>query len=346
VPATYRDIQQMTGLSFATISKYFNGGNLLARNRRAIEEASAALNFRVNEFARGLRTRRSQTVGVLLAELNSSFNTSIIARVEEILRAHGYGTIICDCRSDRSGEAEAVEFLLGKMIDGLIAIPLGNDGSVFAPAVERGVPVVLIDRLTDGFTTDSVIVDNAAASRTAVDELVLHGHRRIAILSGPDDIFTMRERTRGFQQALEEHGIEPCADYLVTGDMTVDGGSTGIKRVLDLDEPPTAVFCVNYELTLGAVIALTESKIKFPEAVSLVGFDNLMLTRIVTPRPTMVVQPIGRIAEVAAELVLKRMVQNEPHEPRIIVLPTELVRGESVGTLATRASRVVARGLP
>ena len=330
--STYKDIQEMTGLSLSTISKYFNGGNVLASNRRAIGGAAAALGFRVNEFARGLRTACSRTVGVLLPELDSSFSTAIIARVEEILRAHGYGMIICDCRGDTSGEAEAVDFLLGKMIDGLIAIPLGGDGAVFAPAAERGVPVVLIDRLAQGFTTDSVTVDNANASRLAVDHLVEHGHRRIAIVSGPADIYTMRERLQGFRQALAEHGIEPSGGHVVPGDMTVDGGFAGMRQLLDLADPPSAVFCVNYELTLGAVIALIETGTRFPESISLIGFDNLLLPRVVTPRPTMVVQPISRIAEVAADLLLERMAKNGPDLPRTIVLPTELVLGESVGT--------------
>ncbi|HZL03823.1 MAG TPA: LacI family DNA-binding transcriptional regulator [Coriobacteriia bacterium] len=330
MPATYHDIQRLTGLSLATISKFFNGGNVRSQNRQAIEAAVEELGYRVNEFARSLRTSKSNTVGVLLSELDSSFNTSIIARVEDILRAHGYGTIICDAHRDPRVEREAVEFLLGKMVDGVLAIPVADEGTAYRPALDRKVPVVLIDRLVRDLEADAVVVSNKKASTSGVDELVRWGHRRIALVAGTDDSYTMRERRRGFREALVSHGVEPVEQYLPVAHLEVQGGYQAVLDLLALPVPPTAVFCANYELTLGAVMALNETGTRVPDDVSLIGFDNLLLTKVVRPRPTMVVQPIERIADVAAELMLGRLTMETWSGSRVVTLDTTLVVGESV----------------
>jgi LacI family transcriptional regulator len=328
---TYHDIQRETGLSLATISKYFNGGNVRAANRVAIEAAVQRLGFRVNEFARSLRTSRSMTVGVLLAELNSSFNTSIISRVEDLLRTHGYGTIICNANRSTAVERDAVEFLLGKMVDGIIAIPVAGAGTAYRPALDRGVPVVLIDRLVAGLDTDSVVVDNATAFDAAVEELLALGHERIALIAAGDEVYTHRERRRGVRELLERNGLAPAPEYLPIAGQEVTGGYEAAQTLLGLPRRPTAILCANYEMTLGAVMALNEAATRVPEEVSLIGFDNLMLTKVVKPRPTIVVQPVDEIVKASADLMLRRLAGSPATGPRLITLPTTLVRGESVG---------------
>jgi len=135
--ATYKDIRRMTGLSLATISKHFNGGNVTYANRVLIEHAARDLGYRVNDFARGLRSRRSMTLGVVLAELNSTFNTTIVSAMEERLREAGYGTIICDSRGSSQAEAESIRFLIGKMVDGIVIVPVGDDVEGLDAAAER-----------------------------------------------------------------------------------------------------------------------------------------------------------------------------------------------------------------
>lgn len=331
MPATYKDIQRLTGLSLSTISKYFNGGNVKDENRRAIDRAVEKLNFHLNEYARGLKSRRSKTIGVLIPELNSTFNTSIIADVEDILRMHGYGTIVCDCHLNKKMEREAFEFLLSKMVDGIITIPFDRTGEHLKMAQVRGVPVVLVDRLTTGYKTDAVIVDNTGAAGLAVDEFVSCGHRRIAILCGPSGIYTMEARLEGFKKALLQNHLDLCDEYLVSTELSVGGGYKGVKQLLNLEEPPTALLCANYEITLGAMIALNESGLKIPSQLSVIGFDNLMLSQIVKPRLTIIVQPMREIAENAAGLMLDRLKQQKSVAGiRIVELNANLIKGDSV----------------
>lgn len=327
VTATYKDIRRLTGLSLATISKHFNGGNVLEANRVLIDRAVRDLGYQVNDFARGLRSRRSMTLGVVLDELNRTFNTTIVSAMEERLRAAGYGTIIADSRGNPEVEAEAIHFLLGKMVDGIVIVPVGPEVSGLDAAAARGVPVVAIDRPVETPVVDAVVIDNRAAVASAVELLASAGHTAIALLAGPDEWYTMRERRAGFSEAVGRlTGRPPRPDLVGSDPVTVEGGYAGMRRLMALPHPPTAVVCGNYEFTLGATIALNE--LPADQAVSLVGFDHLDLARVIRPHPSIVVQPVTEIAARAAELILARVGGTGPDGPTLIVLGAQLVVGD------------------
>ncbi len=332
MPSTYKDIQRLTGLSLSTISKYLNGGNVLEENARAIDSAIETLDFRVNEFARGLKTRRSKTVGVLIPELNSTFNTTIIADIEDLLRKNGYGAIVCDCRMDKAMEKDALDFLLGKMVDGIINIPFDGSGEHLTGANLRDIPVVLLDRPVSKYGFDTILVDNFAASRRAAWEFARHGHRRAAILCGSEESYTMSERMRGFDAGLREYGMDRGPGSVVKVGHTIDGGYEGAKRLLGSLRRPTAVFCANYEITVGTIIAVNELGLKIPDELSIIGFDNLTLSQIIRPQLTIVAQPMRRMAETASKLLLFRMKGNTP-DPAVRTLPLSFISGASVARL-------------
>lgn len=322
--ATYKDIQRLTGLSLATISKYYNGGNVLITNRELIEKAAVELDYQVNNVARGLRSRRSMTVGVILDELDSVFNTTIVSRMEERLREAGYATIICTSRKDTASQADVLRFLVGKMVDGIIVVPVDDDDSFLSYAQTRCVPVVAVDRLIPG--TDSVVIDNRAAINSAVKLLHDAGHKTIGLLAGPDNTYTMRERRAGFCDAvLSFTGVSPRPELTMTDEIGIEGGYSGMRRLLSLTSPPTAVVCANYDFTLGATVALNELE---PDSrPALVGFDNLELARLISPRPTLVTQPIDDIAIDAVDLLLRRINGEGPEGPITIALGTTLMIG-------------------
>ena len=151
-----KDIARKTGLGLATISSYFNGGNVREKNRKKIEAAIEELHYEVNEVARGLKTNATRTVGVVIPELNNVFCAEIITEMEDILRGHGYATIVCDCRTDRKLEQEAVDFLSRKRVDGIINMPVDTEGCHLKKFLKTGKPVVLIDRKIQGAACDSV----------------------------------------------------------------------------------------------------------------------------------------------------------------------------------------------
>jgi LacI family transcriptional regulator len=336
---TLKDIARETGLSLATVSKYINGGVLKEANRAAVERAIRETGYTVNEYARSLKSNRSRSVGVIIPELNNVFITQIISQVEKILQGHGYSIIICDCHTDEKRECEAVRFLLGKMVDGIINMPVCQDGRHLKPALSRKVPVLLIDREIPGLRdADSVHIDNAAAADAAVSYLLEKGHRSIGIIVGPQEIYTSRHRLEGYRRALTSHGLGESGGGLVQySDYTVQGGYESMRRLIQAQNGMTAVFVTNYEMTLGAVIAANESGIRLPDDLSLIGFDNTDLSRVTRPPLTIVTQPLEEIGTQAARILLERFARGgKAGVPVSVTLPAELREGGSVAELKRR----------
>lgn len=327
---TLKDIANRTGLGLATISKYINGGNVLEKNKIAIDEAIKELNYRVNEFARSLKTSKSKTVGIVIPELSNIFVTSIITVIEDILRKNGYSIIVTDCRTDENLEREVVNFLMGKRVDGIICMPVSKSGKFLIQATNEGIPIILIDRLLEDIDADVVMVDNIAASEKAISHLVENGHKEIGIVVGPKDIFTSQERLKGYKKALSKESIQVDSDNVIFSNYTVQGGYESMKSLAANNRKITAVFMTNYEMTLGAIIAINELGIKIPEDLSFIGFDNLQLSKIVKPKLSIVDQPLEEIGKNVANLMLTRLGEKEPGSKKKIQLMTTLIKRDSV----------------
>ena len=340
--ATIRDITKITGLSLATVSKYLNGGNVLPQNRAVIESAIKDLQYEVNEVARGLATNKTKTIGVLVHNIDNIFAGTIITHIEDLLRQNGYGTIISDCRGDKELEAKEVTFLLGKRVDGIITIPTASNSAYLDGAIKRGIPVVLIDRAFEENRFDSILVDNVSAAYQATKVLLNFGHEEIGIICGHEEEYTARERYKGYKKALEETktGLsEQCIPFLKKGSLTVEHGYQAMKELLAMENRPTAIFLSNYEITLGAIIAINELGLQFPEEISLIGFDNMMLSQIVKPKLWMIVQPMKEIATQAAEIMLKRLSNTtEEVTPMKISLSTSILSGNSISDRREKSS--------
>ena len=302
-----KDIAKYTGLGLATISSYFNGGNVREANRIKIEAAIKDLHYEINEVARGLKTNTTKTIGIVIPELNNIFFAEVISSTEDILRNHGYAAIVCDCRTDRELEKRSIDFLLKKRVDGIINIPVNQEGEHLKPVKDSGKPIVLIDRKIPEMDCDCVQVDNQKAAETAVEHLIQMGHRKIGIITGPDDVFTSAGRLKGYCQALVNAGI-PVEDSLIChGEYNLQGGLNAIRKLLQDNKDMTAVFCANYDMTLGALISMNEMEISIPDQVSVVGFDHRDFSRAFQPKLTIVYQPTQRIGEEAARIILKRL---------------------------------------
>ena len=333
--ATMKDIARRTGLGLATISSYFNGGNVREKNRIKIEEAIEELHYEVNEVARGLKTNATKTIGVVIPELNNTFCAEIITGMEDVLRSHGYATIVCDCRTDKELEQEAVEFLIRRRVDGIINMPVDEEGNHLRKFQKTGKPIVLIDRKIQEISCDSVLVDNEKAAEDAVELFIRKGHKSIGIIGGPEGISTAQERLAGYRMALEKAGI-PCRESLIYhGDYTIQGGVRGLEELVRKNPDMTAVFVTNYEMTMGAMIGVNELGIQIPKQLSVIGFDNLQFARACNPKLTIVSQPTDGIAKEVARIMLKHLENREKENEEFFTekLQTEIIEGKSVSTL-------------
>ncbi len=330
--ATIRDIKNQTGLSLATISKYLNGGNVLPENRVKIEAAIRDLHYEVNELARGLVTSRTRTVGVVVYAVESLFNGTLLKYIGEALRKQGYGLLICDSDNDTELEAQNIRYLVNKKVDGMIVIPVSSDSGFLAPARRAEVPVVLLDRPLKDSSCDCVRIDNRQAALKAVRVLLAHGHKKIAVISSEKE-YTASERYHGFLEAMNEAGCPVPEEYVCLGGHSFEGGNLGMRRLLELSDRPSAVFMTNYEVTLGAVMALNDSGLYCPEDISFLGFDDLIMSHIIKPSISRVVQPMSSLGEQAVELLLKHIEDKEETTTTEIVLGTGFREGNSIKTL-------------
>jgi LacI family transcriptional regulator len=329
VPATIKDLARETGLSLATISKYLNGGNVLARNKALIDESVERLNFRVNTLARALKTNRTMTVGVLIPEFSALFFSTIASGVEETLSRHGYGILLCDSHSNKRSELEAVEFMVNKQVDGIIAVT-GFDGmSSFVSARKRNVPVVLIDNVPPNRIYDVVTTDNLNSSREATSYLLSMGHVKCGVICGPNEIYTARERLAGYLDAFRRVGLEPDMQLVETTEYSFKGGYEGFRRLYERRPDMTAVFATSYDITIGAIMAVQNMQIQIPDQLSFVGFDDILLTDVIRPKLTLVSQPMHRIGTVAANHLRKLMTGAESGG-KAITVTNKLILGESV----------------
>ena len=333
--ATLKELSRETGLGLATLSKYFNGGTVREKNRIAIEAAVKKLRYVPNEVARSLKTQQSRVIGVVIPELSNTFITSIISSMEDILRRHDYAVIVCDCRSDAKREKEAVEFLLHRRVDGLINMATDPSGAHLKAALNAGIPVLLVDRLVESLRgkTSAVIIDNIHASLQAVRKLTDLGHRRIGLVLGSPGLYTTNQRLTGYLNALQEAGISPTEDYIRYGDYTMDGGYQAVQALLKLKKRPSALFVTNFEMTLGAMLALQHQNIRVPEDLSVIGFDKLELFGEIFPDLTLIRQPQLSIGREAANLMLDLLSSHDAVSHRIVTLTTELSEGHSVRSL-------------
>lgn len=332
MPATIRDISRETGLSLATISKYLNGGNVLPENRAKIEEAVNRLHYEVNEIARSLVTRRTRTIGVAVYRIECAFCGTILHHISSALSKRGYGLLICDSGDDEKKEAENVKFLLNKKVDGMIVIPVGNNPEFLKPVKTAEIPVVLMDRIPKKAEFDCVKIDNRKTATDAVNFLIKYNHKKIAVICGSEE-YTGLERYKGYRDAMNQAGYRIPTSYQKKGVHSMEYGYASMKQLLKLKDRPTAVFMTNYELTLGAVMAVNESvELNCPDDISLMGFDDLILSHVIQPKMYMVVQPVKAMGKKAVEQILKR-IDGDCEMPIEINMSARIQKGNSIKRL-------------
>lgn len=329
--STMKDVQKITHLSLSTISRYFNGEAVREENKKKIEAATKTLNYKLNQFARSLKTNKSRIIGFLVPMLDSEFSTSLIVGIEDLLRAHGYGVIVCDSRYNPKLAVSVLDFLIDKNVDGIITIPNDVSGKYLQPARDENIPVVLIDQLTQDFAADAVIVNNRDAAKKAVAEFVRNGHERIGMIAVSEKTFSMNERYYGFCEAIEANALDKENCHIEFTDMAIDSSYAAMKALLQNAPSTTAVFLSNYEITIGAVMALNDLNLQMGKDISVIGFDNQTLAAMIRPKLTIIAQPMASIAKEAAQLMINRLNNPEPDEKtNIVSLPTSLIQGNSV----------------
>lgn len=328
--STIKDVAKLSEISVGTVSRYLNGYQVKSGNREKIESAIKELNFTLNPIARGLKTSKTQTVGVIIPELSNMFSTFVIEGMEGVFEEFGYSVIVCNSRNDLDKEKQKLKFLKDKLVDGIIMMPVGDDGEHIEEVIGSGLPVVLIDRLVKDLKCDAIVADNVNGAYQAVEAIINKGHKTIGTIAGPQAVYTARERLEGYKRALRDYDIEINDDLIVYTDYNVEGGESAFKKILSLNNPPTAIFVSNYLMTTGALKSIIEKNLIIGEDISVFGYDKVEFFCILKPQLSVVVQPMDEIGLRAAELLVKRMSGDYSGYPMITRLKTDMIVTDSI----------------
>ena len=295
--STIKDVARMAGVSISTVSKFINGGNVLEENRLQIENAIETLNYQVNTVARGMKTRKTMSVGVLIPSLADYYGVSILSCIDQELYNSGYSTIICDySQTDPTGASDKINFLINKQVDGIIMQPINVRQEDVDRAAKAEVPIVFVDIEDPSIACDSVTIDNVDIAYRITQHFIDNGHRRIGFIGGQEGVNTTDDRVKGYKDALAAAGIAPSPKLIHLENVSEESGYLAMMRFMNLPEPPTAVFASGNDLTCGVVMYANEKHLKIPEDLSFVGFENQTIAHVYNPTLTIGISPSARSA--------------------------------------------------
>lgn len=338
--ATIKEVAKVAGVSYTTVSHVLNQTRPVSDSaRERVIAAVAALGYVPSALARSLKSKTTGTIGLIIPNNTNPYFSEVARGIEDSCYAAGYSVILCNSDDDPAKQRDYLNMLLTKRCDGLIVATLGRaDGEILR---KMKIPAVLLDRarkeLADDLAIDLIAVDNVAGGALAAQHLLALGRTRIACIGGPAEIAISRERIAGLRQTLiEAHADLPDA-LCVYGDFTSAGGYAAACTLLDLAPAlrPDAIFCCNDLMAIGALRAAAERGIAVPQALAIVGFDDIDLAQFVHPTLTSVAQNTRKLGQLTAQCLLARIAHPEIGLQQHTIAPELHVRGSSVNQANT-----------
>jgi LacI family transcriptional regulator len=330
---TIKDVAAQAEVSVATASRAISGrGYVSAQTRTRVLQAVQDLGYKPSAAARSLKLRRTNTIGLMIADVVNPFYSFLADGVLDCARRLGYHVILCATDEDPAMEREYLEVLMEKRVDGIIAVPTGHNLRLWREATGMGTELVLVDREVPGLSdANIVLVDNVKGAYEATAHLVRLGHRRIAIICGPTSTTTGEGRLQGYYDALAEAGLPIDKDLVQVGTFKRESGFQAAQRLLSMQAPPSAIFAANNVLGEAAMFAIRERGLEIPSDISLVIFDDVPWTSLTSPRVTVVAQPTHSIGFLGMELLVQRLekANKAQRAPLKTVLQPEFVVRES-----------------
>jgi LacI family transcriptional regulator len=324
------DIAREAGVSQANVSRVINGSDRVApETRQRVMEIVQRLGYAPNAIARGLVTSRTQLVGVIVSDVTNPFYPELLEAISARLADHGLKMLFYN--TGRGGaDGGYIRFLQEHRVEGFIFASATLDSTVVRELAERSVPLVLTNRYVDDVDCDIVVGDNAGGAASAARHLLEFGHRRIAIIEGTPNTSTSRDRVASFRDELTRAGVGVPDELVARGDFLHDQAYRATNELLALRDRPSAIFCANDIMAIGALNAARSAGVRIPEEVSIVGFDAIAMSQWDAFRLTTVRQPQAEMARAAVDRLEKRIATPDVRSERL-VFATELLVGSSTG---------------
>lgn len=323
-----KDVAKKAGVSTATVSRVLRDyPGVREITRKKVLKAVLDLNYEPNAVARSLRQEKTYTIGVVVGNVLSQFYSVIAKSVEDVANKSGYNVILCNGDDNPEKELRYLKVLKANRVDGIILTPTGKNADYVNWLIDSGTKIVLLDRLIDGVECDAVLVDNENGAYKAVKYLIDQGYGKIGIINGYIDRTTGKGRLDGYLKALKEANIPIDESLIKIGNFKKRSGIDLTRELLESSNRPEAIFVTNLDMTLGALITIKEMKIRIPEDLGVVGFDDSEWAQILDPPITTVSQPVYSLGSTAAEMLVKNI---ENKEKRVDNMPLKITLNTSL----------------
>ena len=326
---TIQEVAEEAGVSTATVSRVINKNSVVSRiTELQVKKAIQKLGYKPNRSARNLRAGKVNRVGVLFADIQNPFFTSVLAGIESSLQKADYVLLLGNANENPKTEEIHLQVFQEEGVAGIILASVSNSSDEYKKIIQAGIPIVALDRSIEDFNIDSISINNVEAAEIATNHLLNLGHNNIAFIGGPEKISTARLRKEGYQRALQSKGFKNGKIEL--GNFRQDGGYHSMKRILAEDRVPSAVLVSNNLMTLGALQAIHENGLKIPKDIALVGFDDMPWATSLQPPLTVIAQPTYDMGSIAVRLLLDR-IENPNNPVQQVILHSFLIVRESCG---------------
>jgi len=331
VSTTIKEVARKAGVSIATVSRVLNNvGAVDERTRVLVSKAVVDLRYVPNPIGRGLSRQKTEAIGLLLPDLFGEFFSEVIRGADQTAQLNRHHLVVSSSHNNREEIAAAVRMMLGR-VDGLVIMSPHIDAHTLRENIPQHLPVILINARVEGDDYDSLNVDNFAGSTAMVQHLLSHGHRRIALIKGSEDNLDALERLRGYRHALTAGGGDRRPEYEIAGNFTEASGYDAVRKILQLEPRPTAIFACNDTTAIGAMSALREAGVRVPDEVAVAGFDDIPISSYLTPSLSTVHVSINRVGVLAVETLLRALGKRNTHRKEHRMIPTSLALRESCG---------------
>jgi LacI family transcriptional regulator len=332
--STIKDVADRANVSIATVSRVLNNNRYVSPDlRERVQQAIRDLKYEQNVMARNLRRNQSVTLGVIIPDATNPFFAEVTRGVEDVCFERGFIVILCNTSEDTHRAASYLSTLYQHRVAGIVLVTPGDLREELRYHIDKGDPLVLVDRPLPDVPADMVTSDNYGGGYQAIRHLVELGHRRIGLITGGHHLQTTKERYAGVQAALKAAAIplEPGLVY-EQGDYMARSGYEGLAALMQVPHPPTAVFAFNDLMALGALSYAYDHHIHIPDDLSIIGFDDIQASEFFVPALTTIAQPRYELGRIAAELLIDRILGND-HALTNERLPTYLVKRKTTAAL-------------
>lgn len=322
---TIYDVAKEANVSIATVSKVLNkSGRISDETRKRVLKVIEQLNYQPSMMATALTGKSTFTIGLLIPDLANPFFAELARSIEDRGHELGYNIFICSTDYQVAKEKNYIDLLKRKSVDGLILASGFEDTTEVEKLIQEKFPVAIVARDSFSPQVNSVTIDNFHGGYEAASYLIRLGHTRIAMIAR--NVWSNRERLRGYRQALNDHNLEECVPFEFTKESDIESGKKVAENYLRSKTRPTAIFAGNDLLAIGAIQTAREMGIKVPDQLSVVGFDNTAIATLVNPRLTTMAQPIKMIGQEVMDLMVEEIEKNGQNKKKIVLSPELVVR--------------------